>query len=191
MGRAARLSLVLLACACGEPATERTGHSSAHARGPVVARVQGSAIGLEEVRELSLATGLSPREALSRLEDALVLEQTAIRLGYDRSGSVMREARRALVRALLAQTVEAEVRPETIPEADVRAHFESERARRGLSAESYPDHAAAAREQLALERRKVALDNLIAELRANTPVSLDEPEVRKTLSDPSLWGGGT
>jgi hypothetical protein len=191
MGRVGCLSLLLLWAACGDAARERSGPRRSHARGPVVARVQGTPITLEEVRELSLAAGLSPRDALARLEDALLLEHDAEQRGYQRSELVVRETRRALVRALLAQTVEAEVRPDAIPDADLRARFESERARLGISAESYADHVPALRQQLAVERRGAALEKLLAGLRAATKVSLDEAELRKLLADPALWGAGT
>jgi hypothetical protein len=190
MGRVARLCLLL--CACGGAGNgEQAAPEAAQARGQVVARVQGTPIGLEQVRELAQETGLSPRAALSRLEDAVLLQQRAEQLGYQRSELVQNEARRALVRALLARAVEAGARPEDIPEAELRARFESERGRLGIAAERYPEYLPALRQQLALERRKAALDTLLAELRAATRVSLDEAEVQKLLADPALWGTGT
>jgi hypothetical protein len=191
MGRAARLFLLLL-CACGgDGAGERAAPDRMHARGPVVARVQGTPIGLEQVRELSQATGLSPRDALSRLEDAVLLQLQAEQLGYQRSELVQQEARRALVQALLARTIEAEARPEDVPDAELRGRFERERVRLGIPAESYPEQVPALRRQLALERRKAALEALLGELRAAARISLDEAQVRKLLADPALWGAGT
>jgi hypothetical protein len=189
MRRAAYVCLLLWACN-GRDNGERAAPERTHARGPVVARVQGTPIGLEQVRELAQETGLSPREALSRLEDAVLLERRAEQLGYQRSELVQQEARRALVRALLAQAVEAAARPEDVPEAELRARFESQRERLGVAAESYPEHLPALREQLALERRQAALDKLLGELRAATRVSIDEAEVHKLLADPALWGAG-
>jgi hypothetical protein len=191
MGRAASLFLLLLWACGGDGSGERTAPGRTHARGPIVARVQGTAIGLEQVRELSQATGLSPRDALSRLEDAVLLQQQAEQLGHQRSELVQQEARRALVQALLARTIEAEIRPEDVPDAELRARFESERVRFGIPAESYPEHVPALRGQLALERRKAALEALLGELRAATQISLDEAQVRKLLADPALWGAGT
>lgn len=192
MGRAACLCWLLLVGACGgDGALERAAPGRSHARGPIVARVQGTPIGLEQVRELSQAKGLTPREALSRLEDAVLLQHEAEQLGYQRSELVQQEARRALVRALLAEAVEAEVRPDNVPDAELRARFESERVRLGIPAASYSEHLPALRQQLALERRKAALEALLGELRAVTPVSLDEAHVRKLLADPALWGAGT
>lgn len=190
MARAAWLCLLLWACG-GDGAGERATPRRSHARGPIVARVQGTPIGLEEVRELAQATGLSPRDALSRLEDAVLLQQKAEALGYQRSGLVQREARRALVRALLEEAVEARVRPESIPEADLRARFDSERARLGIDAEAFDEHVPELRRQLALERRKATLEALLRELRAGTAVSLDEARVRTLLADPALWDTGT
>src|SRR5688500_1639701 len=101
-------SLCLLLCACdGGGDGEHAAPERAQVRGPIVARVQGTPIGLEQVRELVQETGLSPRTALSRLEDAVLLQQRAEQRGYQRSELVQQEARRALVRALLAQAVEA------------------------------------------------------------------------------------
>jgi hypothetical protein len=192
MGRAASLFLLLLwACGGDDGTGARAGPGRTQARGPIVARVEGTPIGLEQVRELAQATGLSPRDALSRLEDAVLLQQQAEQLGYQRSELVQRETRRALVQALLAETVEAEVRPEGVPDAELRARFEGERVRLGIPAESYPEHVPALRRQLVLEQRKAALEALVGKLRAATRISLDEAQVRKLLAEPALWGAGT
>jgi hypothetical protein len=183
--------LLLVLCACEGSAASRPRQSSAQARGQVVARVQGSAIGLEQVRELARATGLSPREALTRLEDALLLEQRAVAEGYQQSAGVAREAQRALVRALLAETVEAENTPESIPVAQVRERFESERERLGLSAANYPQYAQDLRAHMLVERRRQAFDKLVARLRTGARVVLDEAEVQRLLSDSKIWGAGT
>jgi hypothetical protein len=184
--------LCLLLCACdGDGAGERAAREPSRARGAVVARVNGTPIGLEQVRELAQTAGLSPREALSRLEEAVLLEHEAEQRGYQRSALVEQEQRRALVRALLVEAVEAKVRPEDVPEAELRARFDSERVRLGFTAESYSEHAPAVRRQLVLEKRKAALEALLSQLRAATGVRLDEEQVRKLLADPALWGAGT
>ena len=191
MRRGARLSVLLLwAFACTDPARERGAQASSQARGPVVARVQGTAIGLEQVRELAEATGISPREALAMLEDALLLEQHARQRGYDRSELVVAETQRALVRALLAETVEAEVTPESIDQDDLRERFANERPRLGLPADSFPKYEEQLRQQVTLERRSLAVERLANQLRSKYGVSLDEAKVHKLLADPSLWGGG-
>jgi hypothetical protein len=184
----AALLVAIAACGgeSGSSAADRQRQS--RACGSVVATVNGSPIGIEDVRELVLHTGLSPREALARLEDALLVEQAAAKRP---TGDVAaaRETRRVLVQVLLAHTVEQEVRPERIPIEQVRERFEQVRGRLNLSAGSFAQHEQAIREQLTIEQRKLALEKLITELRASTKVVLDEAEVQKALSSPSLWGG--
>lgn len=104
------LWLVLLAGCGGEPALR----VDPETRGIEVASVNGEAIGIDEVRELSRATGLAPRAALRRLVDERLLAQRAEAGGYGERVSVRRELVRAAVRALLAEAVER-----AVPESDV------------------------------------------------------------------------
>lgn len=180
----------LAACGDGEAAPKRT-DPHAQARGEVVARVAGAPIGSEDVRTLVEATGLAPREALQRLEEAKLAEQYAQARGYGDTPQVEREVQRALVQALLAETVEREVRPATIPLEAVRARFEAVRGAQHIPVEAFAEHEASVRAQLALELREAALARLLDRLRQEHPVQLDEGQVGKALADPTLWGGGT
>ena len=76
-----------------------------------VASVNGSAIQLSEVAEVCRRTGLLPREALAQIVSERLLVQYAEAQGYDEDSVVQRELTRARVRALLAQTVEADTQP--------------------------------------------------------------------------------
>lgn len=183
------LHSLLTGCPGRDDRSSTTDTQAGRARGAVVAIVEGAPIGTDDVRDLAQATGLTPREALSRLEEARLAEQHARRLGYDKHSEVAREAKRALVQALLAETVEREVRPEGIPSEQVRERFEAVRAQKGLAANSFAEHEPAVREQLATEQRQHALEALLVKLRSSQAVQLDEAELHKRLSDPALWGG--
>jgi hypothetical protein len=189
MKRSAAL-LLSLAFACrgsGGQDGEALADGSARARGALVAKVNGATIGVDQVRELTQSTGLSPRAALTRLEEEQLLAEEARRRGYGRSSATSEDVKRALVQALLADTVE-KLRPEDIPLSEVRARFDSVAQRAGLAAGSFAEHEAAVRAQLLLEMQKVALEKLTAELRARIGVTLSEPEVQQLLSDSRFWG---
>ena len=163
----------------------------ARARGEVVARVDGSAIGLDEVRELCERTGLTPREALTRLVDERLLTKEALQRGYQRTALSPEETRRVLVQALLASEVEARNAPESLSQAELRARFDLAAPRMHLAADAFPSHQGEIRDQITLERRSEALEKLLTQLRATFPVQLDEPQVQKLLNDESLWTFGT
>lgn len=183
-------ALLLLACQDGEGTAHRETQLT-RARGKVVATVDGASIGSDDVRALAEATGLSAGDALQRLEEAALVEQHASKLGYGARADVARETRRALVQALLAESVEREVRPELIPLDQVRERFEGTRVANGVAAEAFAQHEQAIREQLSTEQRKQALDKLLVKLRREISVQLDEAKVQKALADPAVWGGGT
>jgi hypothetical protein len=109
-GRVPSLLLVLLLACHGEP-QER---ASEAAVGPVVATVNGAPVALSEVEVLVRDQGLTPREALTRLIDNRLLAQEAIARGYGELPSVRREAVRASVQALLAQTVERDTSAQAV-----------------------------------------------------------------------------
>lgn len=90
---------------CGEDARP-TSVPTSPVQGPVVAEVDGDAIGLGEVQRLCDVTGLSPRAALERLVSERLLVQHAAEQGYGELPAVERAAARARVRALLAATIE-------------------------------------------------------------------------------------
>ena len=156
-----------------------------------MATVNGAAIGSDDVRALAEQVGLPAREALTRLEEAALAEQYASAQGFGARAGVLEEGRRAMVRALLAATVEQEVRPELIPLEAVRARFEAGRAALGVAADAFAQHEQTIREQLTTEQRKAALDKLLDKLRGQIGVQLDEVEAQKRLSDPAVWTGGS
>lgn len=132
-------SLVLLggATACGAPdaAPEDAGRAratlergAAEVGGEVVATIDGTPITLAEVQAAVDASGLAPAEALRRLESERALELRARAAGLDDDPEVEAEERRAAVQVLLAR-LEAEITPASIPQADVDARLEADRAR--------------------------------------------------------------
>jgi hypothetical protein len=161
----------------------------ARARGALVAKVDGAAIGLDQVREL-VARGLTPRVALQRLEEEQLLAREAARRGYGRADLVEHEVKRALVQALLAETVER-IRPEDIPLREVQQRFDEVAERNHLAPERFAEQEREVRKQLVLERRKAELDKLTATLRDRIGVQLSEAEVDRLLSDPAFWGEGS
>lgn len=185
-------ALLLAACAAcgGQDGNRGSARWSQPARGAVVAKVNGTEIGVDDVRELANATGLSPREALRRLEEDALLAERASAGGYQQTALLERETKRALVRALLAEAVEREVGPETITQQALQERFDSVRAsNKGLGADELPKYEAQVREQLLLEQRQVALAKLLVKLRGRYGVALDEAQVDKLLHDKALWGG--
>lgn len=187
------LGLVLsLLLACQEQRSANGGQVDvARARGEIVARVDGATVGLDEVRELCERTGLTPREALTRLVDERLLTKEALRRGYQHSALSPEETRRALVQALLAREVEAPNAPESLSQAELRTRFDLAAPRLQLGADAFPAHEAEIREQITFERRGAALEKLLTQLRAAFPVQLDESQVQKLLNDSTLWTFGT
>jgi peptidyl-prolyl cis-trans isomerase C len=102
-------------------------------QGPVVARVDGEPVSLEDVRQTVEATGLSPADALARLEAETLLADYAQRAGYGGSKQDERAIDAARVRALLRVAVERGTAPEDISEADVKARFDVVRSQRERS----------------------------------------------------------
>jgi hypothetical protein len=178
---------LLVACGGSERGGEGGSGGSAHARGALVAKVDGAAIGVEQVRELCASTGLPPREALLRLEEEQLLLAEAARRGYGRAPATDQALKRALVQALLLATVES-MRAEDVPSAEVQERFDSVAKHSGLPPETFPEHERAVRAQLLLEKRRAAVEQLAARLHDQIGVKLSEPEVQKLLNDPAFWG---
>lgn len=112
---------------CGEQVTQLLQtHEPAEVvevSGDVVSRVNGSAIGLDEVVRLSDVGELHPELALSRLQAERLLGQEAERRGYGTSARTRDVVRQAQVQQLLQEAVESlEVGPEAI-EAEYRAQL--------------------------------------------------------------------
>lgn len=187
MQRRVLLALVVMAACGGERGADGSQAGQSRARGARVAKVNGAEIGVDQVRELAERAAVTPRVALERLEDEQLLASEAARRGYGRPDLTEQAVKRALVQALLAKTVES-VRAQDIPAADVRARFDEVARGSKLRPESFAEHEQAVREQLLMERRKLALERLSQELRDRIGVRLDEAQVQKLLSEPAFWG---
>lgn len=94
------------ACSSPDPA-ERSAQGGALAEG-VIANVDGAAIRLGEVEALAARSGLSPREALARLEAEALLAAEAERQGYADAAAVRKVAEQALAQALVVAEVETD-----------------------------------------------------------------------------------
>jgi hypothetical protein len=128
-----RLAITLALTACGEDEPERrepapVAEELSVLAGPVVATVNGTAITLGEVEDVVRRTGLSPRDALTRLEEEVVLIEAA----GEPDDASRREAehvlRRAAVQALIVRDVEERIRPDTLDPEAVRARLERDAA---------------------------------------------------------------
>lgn len=108
---------------------DRAEGAPAQVGGRVVSTVDGAPITIDEVALVARETGLSPLEALRRLQEERALAARATAAGLAEDREVVGAARRAAVRALLAERVEGEVGPEDVPAEDVAARYQAERAR--------------------------------------------------------------
>jgi hypothetical protein len=188
---AVALGSALVGACTGHDGSAGSEVGPATARGTVVARVDGVPIGLDEVRELCVSTGLTPRAALARLEDERLLARAALARGYQHSRELVKESERAGVQVLLAEDVEHGNAPEEIPLAEVRARYAGVAARDKLDPAAFARYEHEVRAQLSAERHRAALDRLLARVRKTFAVQIDEAKVQALLSDPRLWGGGS
>ncbi len=105
------LWLLAIGAGCGGSASERTGRQpgggAARVGGDVVSTVDGAAITVSEVQRLVNQSGLSPRQALSRLQDEALLMHEAEARGYGSAPEVLHLSRQAAAQALLAGVVES------------------------------------------------------------------------------------
>lgn len=127
---------VVLSTACGgeprakSPAPATATATKAQVQGPIVARVDGEPVSLDDVQQTVLATGLSPAEALGRIEAEALLAEHARRTGYGGSKKDERAIEAARVRVLLRVEIERGTAPEQIPAAAVKERFEQVRKKR-------------------------------------------------------------
>jgi hypothetical protein len=92
----------------------------------VVARVGDRQIGATEVAARMAAEGLDAEAALERLIDEELLVQEARRRGIHEGRDDERAVERVMVRAML-HDLEKDLTPDSVPEDEVRADFESQR----------------------------------------------------------------
>lgn len=112
--------------ACGTAPTEErapVAEELAALEGPVVATVDGTAITLPEVQDVVRRTGLSPRDALARLEEEIVLSRAAGTPDPVDRAEADRVARRAAVQALIIHDVEERITPDSLDAAEVAARI--------------------------------------------------------------------
>lgn len=120
------LALALVACGGDEPerrARAPVAEELSALAGPVVATVNGTVITLGEVEDVVRRTGLSPRDALTRLEEEAVLVGAAGEPDEDARREAADVARRAAVQALIVRDIEERIRPDTLDAEAVRARL--------------------------------------------------------------------
>lgn len=104
-----RWALVVAVCAaCGSSGPHERSRNSGPLTTGVVANVEGAAITVADVQQLCERSGLSPKDALGRLESETLLAAEAQRRGYAGVDAVEHVAEQALVQALLESDVESE-----------------------------------------------------------------------------------
>lgn len=103
------LGLLGVVAACGDGSQPAPTSRPVREAGPVVARVNGDPIGLDEVRQVCAASSLSPEQALERLVEERLLAQHAEARGYGEFAETRNAVLRAQVRALLEESVDREV----------------------------------------------------------------------------------
>ncbi len=179
----ARCACVWLLIGCGG-ASGPADQAGPHALGLAAALVNGEPIELAEVRRLSIATGLTPQAALSRLVTERLLEQYARARGYAAEPAVRRGVAQAQVRALLAQAVEAPAsgREQNDGEApaSARERHDSEGPER-VRAQSDREVRGSLAEPMIEERRR-ELARLLEQLALRTPVRYDEAAIRTAFA---------
>lgn len=142
MPRAAIVCLLVYACAAppsphdaaavDPPARRRAASTGSPNAGPsarVVCTVDAEPITLDEVEGVVVETGLTPLQALRRLQEERLLAARAIAAGLDGDPEVARASRRAAVQALLAERVEAAVPPSAVTPEQVARAYEEQRER--------------------------------------------------------------
>jgi hypothetical protein len=134
--RLAALAVTLASCSGGGAPTDAAARDARPpaqeearvASGPVVATVDGEPITLSEVQDAVNDTGLSPIDALHRLEEERVLYRRALASGSLDTEEADRGERRAMVQALLRVRVEDAVGPESVTDAEIMARYDATRA---------------------------------------------------------------
>ncbi len=127
----ARAALVLVLGACAGPpptAPAAPPPTPVTSTGPVAATVDGEAIHLSEVRDAVRSTGLSPLDALHRLEQERALLHRAARAGIAAGDTDAAARRRAAVQALLRARVEEPISEASIPDEEIAARYAATRA---------------------------------------------------------------
>jgi len=181
------LALLLFACADAEPEARHT-HGDAVLGGEVVSVVDGDPIRAADVARVVRTDGVSPREALDRLQTELLLAHEAERLGYEVDRDV---PRKAAVQALLAQ-VEEEIPPSSITDAATREVFEERAESLGRPERRVASHVLVHVPEGAPESRhaeaRTHAERILAELRAAPEETLERYRALAESDAPRIGG---
>jgi parvulin-like peptidyl-prolyl cis-trans isomerase-like protein len=128
---------LVMSCACGRqekgPPRPDTGPRPLDARAQpgdtAVALLDGTPILASEVARQARLAGTTARAALDQIVGIDLLAAEAARRGLAGDPDVCDQARRAAVRRFLEETFERDFLPESVPDADLRARYETERSR--------------------------------------------------------------
>ncbi len=128
------LALALLG-ACGAPPISTPAPSeiveapaAAVVEGPIAATVDGDPISVAEVEQTARDTGLSPLEALHRLEQERALLRRAAHARLDVDERAESAMRRASVQALLRARIEDTVGDADVADTEIAARYQASRA---------------------------------------------------------------
>lgn len=109
--------------------TRRAPSTTTHLAPSERAALVGEAeVSRQEVARLALALGITPRDALERLEEEALLVAEAEKQGIGEEVPVRSSGERVAVQRLLAVEVEEKVQPSSIPLSDVTAYYEAHHA---------------------------------------------------------------
>lgn len=108
---------------------EHAEHVPIELQGQVVSTVDGAPITLGEVQELVRETGLTPLEAVRRLQEERVLLAHARAHGPEDVHEARAATQRAAVRAFLRERIERSITPQSFSPEEVRARAEQNEAR--------------------------------------------------------------
>lgn len=152
--------IFILATCCGaEP--EAPLLSSESGKGGVVAEVNGIPIHASQVEEAAVEAGVSPREALSRLIDEILIAREAAEMGLLLDRDVIGYWKKAMVQKSLEAEVEARVPEDSVTLEDIKKYYAANFAGRGILLEQvWKD----IRLQILIERRNMVYQELVKRL---------------------------
>ncbi len=125
-------AFVIVVSACGDdgpadaPAREQGGDDVG---GETVATVDGVGISIDEVEAMVSRTGLSPEQALRKLEEQELLAAEARRRGLGARRETREAGERAMIQRYLIERVEGVVTPASITDEAMRTRYEAQRDR--------------------------------------------------------------
>lgn len=163
----------MLGCSGDEVALRR--HEAARGEsavgGTVVSTVEGFPIHVAEVERLARRSGLTPGDALRRLQDEILLYVEASSRGFAvESATDQRAVARAMVQALLDLEVEDRVPPSVVSEAEVDAELRAQASRFDVPERRRASHLLVKRpdgaDDVQSERAAAVAERLLADARS-------------------------